>query len=131
MFFVLNSSFYNLISVFQFCVLSNKENGSCVYSRFNLKIVSFLTNRGVFTHFNVTKVGPSGKIQFFLRKVNGFLPINSVYSPRFKSSRYQSWLSLSRSFSSELVVVSTTKGIMTANEASALRLGGLVVVVIK
>jgi len=131
MFFVLNSSFYNLVSSFQFCVLSNKESGSCVYSRFNLKIISFLTNRGLFTHFTVSKVGPSGKIQFFLRKVNGFLPISSIYSPVFKSFKYQSWLSLSRSFSSELVVVSTTKGIMTANEASALRLGGLVVVVIK
>lgn len=131
MFFALNSSFYNLVSSLQFCVLSNKESGSCIYSRFNLKIISFLTNRGLFTHFTVSKVGSSGKIQFFLRKVNGFLPISNVCSPVFKSFRYQSWLSLSRSFSSELVVVSTTRGIMTANEASALRLGGLVVVIIK
>jgi ribosomal protein S8 len=131
MFFLSNSSFYSLVSSFQFSVLSNKESGSCAYSRFNLKIISFLTNRGIFTHFIVTRVGSSGRIQFFLRKVNGFLPINSVYSPGFRLSRYYSWLSLSRSFSSEFVVVSTTKGLMTANEASALRLGGLVIVIIK
>lgn len=131
MLFVLNSSFYNLISSLHFCVLGNKENGSCVYSRFNLKIISFLTNRGLLTHFTVTKVGSSGRIQFFLRKVNGAIPISGVYSPVLKSARYKSWLSLSRSFSSEFVIVSTTKGIMTANEASSLRLGGLVIIIIK
>lgn len=130
-FFTLNSSFYDLISSIQSCLLCSKDSGSCVYSKFNLKIISFLTTRGIFSSFNLVKSGPSGRIQFFLRKVNGSSPINSIYSPVLSSSRYMSWVSLSKSFSSEFVVVSTTKGLMTANEAISLRLGGLVVCVLK
>lgn len=135
---MLNSSFYDLISSIQLSVSLNRETGSCIYSKFNLKLISFLINRGLILSFNIIKGGPSGRIQFSLRRINGSFTFNSIFAPVVNSSNYLSKLtkyktfrSLSKCFSSEFVVVSTTKGLMTANEAISLRLGGSVVAVIR
>lgn len=135
---LLNSSFYDLISSIQLCICSNREVGSCIYSKFNLKVISFLLNRGLLLNFNIIKTGYSGKIQFSLRRINGSMFLNSVSSPVNKSSnflskfsRYKSCQSLLKSFSSEFVVVSTSKGLMTANEALSLGLGGVIILIIK
>jgi ribosomal protein S8 len=135
---MLNSSFYDLVSSIQLCTSLNRGAGSCVYSKFNLKLISFLTDRGVFLNFSITKGGPSGKINFFLRKVNGSFPFSTLFSPAIgssnytsKFSKYKTFRSLTKCFSSEFVVVSTTKGLMTANEAISSKLGGLVVIVFR
>lgn len=133
---MLNSSFYDLVSSIRLCTSLNRGSGSCVYSKFNLKLISFFTDRGIILDFNVIKGGPSGRIQFFLKRVNGSFPFNTIFVPVVNSSaclskvyKYKTFRSLSKCFSSEFVVVSTPKGLMTANEAISSRLGGSVVVV--
>jgi len=135
---MLNSSFYDLVGSVKLSVSLNREVGYCAYSKFNLKLISFFVDRGLFLSFNLIKVGSSGKIQFSLRRVNGSFTFSTIFAPVVSSSnytnkftKYKTFRSLSKCFSSEFVVVSTTKGLMTSNEAISSRLGGSVVVVIR
>lgn len=134
--FVSNSQ-KDLISSLQLCTSLNKDTGKAVYSRFNLAILSFLCQRGFISNYKFFKKGPGGYILFSLRRINGALLLNKIWSPTINSSKafdrfskYKSYRALNRLFTSEFVVVSTPKGLMTANEASSVRLGGSVICII-
>jgi len=119
-------------------ILLNKDVGKVSYSTFNVIILSFLCNRGFISNFKFFKEGSNGFITYFLRRIAGSLVLKKIWSPIVKSSdsfsrfsKYKSYKSLSRLFSSEFVIVSTNQGLMTANEAVALRQGGVVICVLQ
>jgi ribosomal protein S8 len=120
----------------QLCASLDKDSGRAVYSKFNLTVLSFLCQRGFVSAFKFFKEGSGGYILFSLRRVNGVLLFNKVWSPSVNSanlsrfSKYKSYRSLSKVFTSEFVVVSTNRGLMTSNEAISMKLGGLVVCII-
>jgi ribosomal protein S8 len=134
--FVSNSQ-KDLIASLQLCVTLDKGKGRAVYSKFNLTVLSFLCQRGFVSTFKFFKEGSGGYVLFSLRRVNGVLLFNKVWSPSTNGnysisrfSKYKSYRALSKVFTSEFVVVSTNRGLMTANEAISMKLGGLVVCVI-
>jgi ribosomal protein S8 len=127
-----------LLASLQLSVFLNKEVGKVSYSTFNLVLLSFLCNRGFISSFKYFKEGSNGFITYLLRRINGSLVIKKIWSPSLKNSdsfskfsKYKSYKALARFFSSEFVIVSTNQGLMTANEAIALRQGGIVICVLQ
>jgi len=128
----------DLIASLQLCTQLNKTVSKVIFSKFNLLVLSFLCDRGFVTNFKFVKKGFNGYIAFSLRQINGSLVFSNIWSPYLVSSskkncfvKYHSYRSLLKSFSSEFVIVSTSLGLMTANEAISAKLGGLVVCVIR
>lgn len=133
-----NNSLFSLITSLNTSVLYSKSAGTAVFSKFNLKILLFLAARGFVSAIKVSSSGSGSLIGFQIRSVSEGLPIfNKVISPNLnagffakKQAKFCSYKDLSSLYSSEFVVVSTNKGLMTANEAIALKLGGIVVLII-
>jgi len=132
-----NNSLSNLISSLNTTILGRRPEGRAVYSKFNLKILLFLTARGFLSDVRVGLNGSGGYLQFkFKTSETGNPIVSKIFRPPFKKnnnsslSQYSSSRLLSSSYSSEFVLVSTSKGLMTAVEAAALGLGGYVVLVI-
>ena len=57
------------------------EAGRAVYSKFNLAILSFLCQRGFVSDFRLFRKGPGGYIMVSLRRNNGSLGFNKIWSP--------------------------------------------------
>lgn len=132
-----NNNLSNLVSILNSIVLSGRLNGRVVYSKFSLKILLFLVARGFLSDIQVVSKGPGGFIKFnFKTSGSGSPVINRIFMPSVKKSKvhrlacYSNVQSLSSVYSSEFVLVSTSKGLMTAPEAIALGLGGVVILVI-
>jgi small subunit ribosomal protein S8 len=135
---IVKKSHKDLIASLRLCLLNNKNISKVLFSKFNLSVLSFLCNRGFVTDFKFIKEGSNGYILFCLRRANGTFAFSNVWAPYLVNTtlsnqrlkKYQSYRSLIKSFTSEFVVVSTSKGLMSINEATSLRLGGTVICVI-
>jgi small subunit ribosomal protein S8 len=134
-----NDSHKDLIAAIKLVVIGRKPQGSAVYSGFNLKILLFLAARGFISSIKVKNRGPGGVITFKLKAAqNGVSAVNEIWTPYLAAGRfgnrlvkYRGYKELAAAYSSEFVLVSTSKGLMTSLEAIALKVGGLVVCVIK
>jgi ribosomal protein S8 len=132
-----NDSLSNLISSLNVTVLTRSAEGRIVYSKFNLKVLLFLAARGFLSDIRVVTSGSGGLIYYkFVSSDSGSPIISRVFTPLIKKSKracltkYVSFRSLLSIYSSEFVLVTTNKGLMTANEAVALGLGGVIVLII-
>jgi len=135
---IAKKSHKDLVASLKLCLICNKNVSKVLFSKFNLSILSFLCARGFVTDFKFIKEGSNGYISFCLRQTNGAMTFSNIWSPYLTSTnssncrlkKYQSYKSLLKSFTSEFVVISTSRGLMTSNEAISLKLGGSVVCVI-
>lgn len=133
-----NNSLSGLVTSLNTSVLYSKQFGTAVFSKFNLKVLLFLASRGFLSSIKVFSSGSGSLIKFKIKSVSGGVSIfRKVTSPTVRSGffakkhvKFCSYKELASLYSSEFVVVSTSRGLMTANEAVSLHLGGFVVLVI-
>ena len=133
-----NNSLFSLITSLNTSVLYSKSTGTAVFSKFNLKILLFLAARGFISSIKVFSSGSGSLISFQIRSVSQGSPVfHKVISPTInsgffckKQTKFCSYKDLQSLYSSEFVIVSTSRGLMTANEAAVLGIGGVVVLII-
>ncbi len=133
----MSNSQKNLVASLQLCVSLDKDVGYAIYSRFNVMLLSFLCQRGFIRSFSFSKKGSNGFLLFCIRRVNGTLLFNNIWSPlltsrdfKSKFTKYKTCRALLSTFTSEFVVISTNRGLMTVNEAVAIKAGGSIICVI-
>lgn len=132
-----NSSLSALVTSLNTSILYSKPFGTVVFSKFNLKILLFLAARGVLSSIKIFSSGSGFLIKFQTKFLSGgrvvFQKVRSpTMNPGFfakKNVKFCSCKELSSLYSSEFVVVSTSRGLMTSNEAVSLGLGGFVILV--
>lgn len=133
-----NNSLAGLVTSLNTSVLYSKQLGTAVFSKFNLKILLFLASRGFLSSIKVFSSGSGFLIKFKINAISGGVAIfRKASSPNIGSGffakkhvKFCSYKELASRYSSEFVVVSTSRGLMTANEAVSLQLGGFVVLVL-
>jgi len=134
-----NDSLNALVSSLNSTVLYSRPVGSVVYSKFNFKILLFLAARGYISFIKIFSSGSGNLIKFKIKKNETGLPVfHKVLCPlvlrggfQTKHVKFCSYKKLLSLFSSEFVIVSTNRGLMTSMEAARLCIGGFVVLVIK
>jgi len=133
-----SNSLFSLVTSLNTSVLYSKPTGRAVFSKFNLKILLFLAARGFISNIKVFSSGSGSLISFQIKAITGGSSVfHRVISPNVSSgffskkrTKFCSHKDLLSLYSSEFVVVSTSRGLMTANEAAVLGIGGVVVLIV-
>jgi len=133
-----NNSLADLVSSLNGSLNGARPSGSSVYSKFNLKVLLFMAARGYISDLKIFSKGPGALIKFRIKTNEYGIPVfRRIAAPYLnrgffsqKLIKFCSYRELSSLYSSEFVVVSTRHGLMTANEAVRLRVGGFVVLVV-
>lgn len=112
-----------ILSRLKYAYKSNRGYVNIPNSRYVLSVIDFLFNKGFIKHYTLI---PTGELIVYLQYYEGRCLFNNFKIVSKPSKRvYMSYTAIrSNLLKRRLVVVSTTRGLMTSLECVSLKLGG-------
>jgi ribosomal protein S8 len=137
---VFNNSLSNLASELNVLASSSRSEGSVRYSKTNHKLLCLLFKLGLLSSFRFIKRGFAGFLHFKLRLLGAKRLFFKAHSPVINGSKLRRVSSIASGcvsrrtlrvlVTSEILVVSTSRGILLGQDAVRYGLGGRVLLVI-